>query len=1113
MSSPDHLSRRGPWRLGTVGALLGGATVMAQAAADARFLSELGVVQLALATSLSSALLALVLAVVGGASDRRSGGRVLATLLGISAVALVGLAGLWAIAPRAAAWAGVLGVKQLAAAAELAFWMAAAERLDARQSVRALPRLSAIGGIGAAVSAALAVPLARVGGSGAVLVGAAGLMAVASVVALGMPAAQRMGGGGGAAVGSLIARAFRDGAAAVIASPLARQLAQLVAVGGGFAALVFLGVAAAASEQVRAGGGGLVREPDAALVALLAALRSAGQIATVAAQLFLAPWLLGRLGTGWALLVAPLGAVIGAAAVLASPGLLAIGVVSVIARALDQALETPAQKLVHTLLAPASRGRVVGFVEGLAKRSGGIAAGLLAALLVSQHVALGAALLVSALLWLWAAGKMARRLPSLAVTPHGQAPAAGTMTLRAPPGARALEQLGRELAGGREAEDGRGGSEGEERARRAAEVLVALAADGHAVACGILVRAAAEQQTSQLWRAATWALAVTPSRKLAAAWREPLVARLDEAAGAPGAGQGETLSLLLDARALCGGAAQPEGKAEIKPEPRIDRWLDDERAPVAFAAQQARSWMTDPDAAIESAGDELRFGDELRLDAAELVCRYTARALADHHDARAFAAGWQLVVVLRRELGAAELRARALEQMRRLVQRLSGTRTAELALLRAELALLGRRALTRRESSAVAELVGWLQLLGALGAAAGEPNAALSSDDLSLVVALLGDRDEELADAAEDAVRRIGVAATPALVQLAGYGRRAARDRAAALLRELPATDETLDQLVERELSALDEACLGLGAFAAAPSITPRAELDALLLRSLDERTREIAHTISLLVTARRRAPAIGTAAAQWRTARGRHERARALAVLDTTLPRPLAARLLPAVDERPPLVRARAVAARTGRELPPLPDAISAELRGADASSRRILLDSLPDLAAHRDALTSAAHHLASAADPHRLLRRLATPATSPSSEGADMPSHVETLLVLSKVPLLADLSTRQLDELARKTTWKTVSPGQLLLSASTPLDALLILVDAELTLGSTTFPAGSVVDDLAWFAPRPLPSDLLATRAGRILSIDRSAFEDLADDVPGLGASLTRALAERLR
>jgi Cyclic nucleotide-binding domain len=233
--------------------------------------------------------------------------------------------------------------------------------------------------------------------------------------------------------------------------------------------------------------------------------------------------------------------------------------------------------------------------------------------------------------------------------------------------------------------------------------------------------------------------------------------------------------------------------------------------------------------------------------------------------------------------------------------------------------------------------------------------------------------------------------------------------------------------------------------------------------------------------------------------------------VLDTTLPRPLAARLLEAVEEVPALPRAQAVARRTGATLPTLEAAIGGELRGADALSRRILLEGLPpdDLLSHRDAIAAAAHQLARAADPHRLLRRLAHAA----DEGADMPSPVETLLALSKVPLLSGLSTRQLDALARRTRWRSYAAGQVVAARGQPLDALLVIEDGELCCGDRRLCAGELVDDLAWMAPRPPADDVIARRASRLLEIDRAAFEELADDVPGLGASLCRALAERLR
>lgn len=1234
-----------------IGALLGGATVMSQAAADARFLAQLGPRTLAVAMAVSSALLALVLVVVGALADRAAKRSVLSGLALVAAAALCGFAALAEVAPQAAAWLGFLGAKQLAAAADLSFWMLATERLDARQSVRALPRLSAVGGIGGAVSAALAVPLASAGGPSAVMVGAAGLLALAALVAWRLPAdggaiGHAPGEGGALALGGVLRRSVRDGVACVVESPLARRLAALVGLGGGFAALVYVGMAAAAAAAARGGS-------DAELTALLSGIRSAAQIATVAAQLVVAPWLLRKFGTARALLLSPVVAVLGAAVVAVAPSLAAFVALSIASRALDQAVETPAQKLVHTLLPPTSRGRVVGFVEGIAKRSGAVVAGLVAALLVERAAGLGEVLAVSALAWLGAALVMARRMPALAVASAGEAAVAGVTTRSPSLGPRALQQLKRELEEG----DDEGG---QERRARAIEVLVRQAAEGQIAACAALVEVAARRARAELWEGAALALAHTPSSRVRDEWRVAIERAVGEAsdeertsaAAAPGAvgeeGEAEAWKVAaLGALALAGkGAGEAgatsssssaceadiageagrgsdagrEGEAVRAPDagregeavrasgvgregevvgasdvgregeavrdPDAGRegeavrasdagregeavrasdvgreggavrasdadsasaparfpttssttssTTSDHRASppaaptdseaVAYATAQVARWWRDPAAAITAAADELRYGDaRTRRIAAGELRRYAIRALAEGDDELCLAAAWPLLAVVRRGADEDGPRVTALELLGELAQRLAGRRSAEGALLRTELRALAHQLVEARRGEALAAplaaplAAAAVKLLGALLAAAPSISADLG-DDLALVVSSLADRDEEVSEAAVEAVRRIGVAATAALLTLAGYGRRAARDRAAALLRELPATEAALDQLVELELRALETTCLALGALAGAsleePASPRAAALDGLLVRRLDERGREIAHTVLLLAAARHRSPPIGTAAARWRRARGRYERARALAVLDTTLPRALATRLLETVDEAAPLPRAQAVARRTDRPIPSPQEAIGGELGGGDAISRRILLARLPAaaLARHRGALAGAAHQLARAADPERLLRRLAnsSPATD---EGADMPSPVETLLALSQLPLFAGLSTRQLDELARRARRRRAAAGTVIAARGQPLETLILVEEGELVIASRRVLAGALVDELAWLAPRPPEDDVLAARDSRLLELDRATFEELADDVPGLGAGVCRALAERLR
>ncbi len=117
---------------GGVFALASAGAAMSAAAADALFLAEFGSAHLGEAVAASSALLAVVLAVVGGLGDRLERRRVLGALAAVSAAALVSVAALSLVSPRLGAGLALIGGKQLAAATDLAFWIVIAERVDAR---------------------------------------------------------------------------------------------------------------------------------------------------------------------------------------------------------------------------------------------------------------------------------------------------------------------------------------------------------------------------------------------------------------------------------------------------------------------------------------------------------------------------------------------------------------------------------------------------------------------------------------------------------------------------------------------------------------------------------------------------------------------------------------------------------------------------------------------------------------------------------------------------------------------------------------------------------------------------------------------------------------------
>jgi hypothetical protein len=191
-------------------------------------------------------------------------------------------------------------------------------------------------------------------------------------------------------------------------------------------------------------------------------------------------------------------------------------------------------------------------------------------------------------------------------------------------------------------------------------------------------------------------------------------------------------------------------------------------------------------------------------------------------------------------------------------------------------------------------------------------------------------------------------------------------------------------------------------------------------------------------------------------------------------------------------------------------------ELAGRDRLSRALVLHTLgaAGRSAHRDAISRAAQAEAAAASATDLLRRLTEAVDDNVDEGvSDMPTRVETLISLGRIPLLASLSTRQLSDVAERTRWMTAREGSILITGGDPIDALIVVEDGELELGSRRIVKGEVVDELACVAPATAAGDLTVSRNARLIRLERVDFEELVDDVPGLASAVCRALGERAR
>jgi len=1085
---------------GSVFALASAGAAMSAAAADAMFLSELGPSHLGEAVAFSSALLAIVLAVVGGLADRLERRRILATLSIVSGVVLAGLAALSLEMPRAAAVITLVAGKQLAAATDLAFWVVIAERLDARRSQRLLPVLAATGGAGAAIGSLLAVPTASTIGAPGVLLCAAGLLLLAALGVSRMTATRRVAGNRqhfGKPL-DLIVRSWRDGARAVRRQPLARHLAIVVGAAGVFGSLAYFALGVALADRGEAAPNA---EQAAELAALIGGIRSGSQVLVLVVQLLIAPKILARIGTGHTLLLAPLVALAAGVGLVIAPILAVAIATQVSARVLDAGVETPAERLTQTLLPSAIRGRVGGFLDGTAKRAGAVLGGLIAAVLAGVPTVFYAFTAVAALLWLFAAWRIARELPELAID------AVADVDVEAIVDARAIETLRRELDGARP--------------ERAAEMLARLHDRGRLDAIPDLVRVVA---TRRDWKPVSLEPGRSErnlSRGATPVWRA-LIGVLEVPAEIHGpalliaARSCEPVDTELAVRAL--GLA---GGVDVK---ELRTWLAAADAALALTAQVAACRLTN-ESTIELLSAAVRDPGATSRAAIEELCAELQRGLARLDVDLVLAATRHLARALRRGRGDVLSRAAGFSALAKMAAWARERRSAELALLRADLlelardrvetaatpaapdtALVSLMRLPPQQTDDAPEVAASLRLFGALLEGA---DVALP-DDLRRIARALGEPDDDVRAAAEDALVSLGPVAAAELMATAAWGRRRARDRAAALLAELPVTPAALDRLIDAELDALDQTHAAISVLGEVG--------DELLARRLDERMREIAHTVLLLVAARRRSPAITRAAAAWGHARGALERARTLAVIEAALPRALVGRLVDAVDALTPGDRAAALA-RAGIQPPPRDAVVRAELAGRDRLARALALHILgaAGRSAHRDTIAEAARVEAEASTAAELLRRVTslihrTPSHAPE-EGADMPSRVETLIALGRVPLLASLTTRQLADVAERARWFQVRAGSVVITSGDLIDALIVVEDGELAVGDRRVSKGEVVDELACVAPIALIGDLRAVKPARLIRLERVDFEELVDDVPGLAAAVCRALGERAR
>lgn len=123
-----------------------------------------------------------------------------------------------------------------------------------------------------------------------------------------------------------------------------------------------------------------------------------------------------------------------------------------------------------------------------------------------------------------------------------------------------------------------------------------------------------------------------------------------------------------------------------------------------------------------------------------------------------------------------------------------------------------------------------------------------------------------------------------------------------------------------------------------------------------------------------------------------------------------------------------------------------------------------------------------------------------------------------LAQVPIFADCSKRQLQQVAAATIELTVEPGKVLVREGEPGHECFVLVDgtATVTRGGekiATIAAGDVVGELAPLTGGPRTATVTADDRMQVLVIGQREFAALLDDVPGFAVHILHNLAQRMR
>jgi hypothetical protein len=374
------------------------------------------------------------------------------------------------------------------------------------------------------------------------------------------------------------------------------------------------------------------------------------------------------------------------------------------------------------------------------------------------------------------------------------------------------------------------------------------------------------------------------------------------------------------------------------------------------------------------------------------------------------------------------------------------------------------------------------------------------------VVRHLTAADRAEAQAACDALRRLGPEATEALLDALHFEKRSTRDAVLPVLRDLSIDQSTLRTVVDAEIDntrhVLSQA-----------RILDAARVSDLVVQRLRERAGESLHTTLLLLAALLREDRIPKLCRLLGRADDARTRAVLYEALEALLPPEDRTRVLPLLEQQATPVGRDAAPAETDRSS--LDVALRDALEDDDRLTRAFVRATLDAPTLERLGYSAAER----GAEALRLgAPGLACRENVLDDEGTPMLTPVEVILHLRSLAIFERLSTRQLTELAAVVKEETHPAGTAIVREGDFDDCMFLIVDGTVDIvreGRRLAQLGprDFFGEMAVFDGETRSATAAAATPVHLLRLERQDLFLVMEEQPGIAITICQTLSRRLR